>query len=135
LRKAGADNDEIAFIDPAVKLMISRLMGDTLNELFWEQYTLEKIIDVVQETIGTPSLPELEAYAWLQAWVERQPLSAERKAAFQEEIANIPSKFNGKLIQVDGKFNRGLIRAMLTDMGILQIPPPRVEEARAFVRV
>lgn len=118
LRKAGADNDEIAMVDPLTKLAISYFLGDIVKDLFWQRHTMDSIVETVRSAIGTSELPKLEVYDWWREWIDRQPISDGDKEALHDQL--IWGRLFGENLEEGGKMKREFVRAMLSKMGVLE---------------
>lgn len=118
LRKAGADNDEIAFVDPLTKLTISYFLGDAIKGVFWQRHSLNEIVETVRNAIGTPELPKHEMYDWWNEWIERQAISEHDKIAQKNKLEW--GRLYNQDLEEDGKMKPEFIRAMLLNMGVLQ---------------
>ncbi|MDE3045799.1 MAG: hypothetical protein KGJ02_04050 [Verrucomicrobiota bacterium] len=122
VKKAGAANDEMAFVDPLMKVLIANTVGKERAQEFWRIHTKERQAGVLEEAIGTPRLPKDAVYAWWQQWIERQPLEEATKESLQQELSTDASLYGRKLETPDRKFQQRFIYAMLVDLGILETP-------------
>lgn len=121
LRKAAADNDDTALIDPFVKLFISYILKDTLQKLFWDDHSLNHHTQILVDSIGTPKLPKPDVYAFWQNWIERQQINEPDKTKLREELAE--GRLYNRPLEINGKFTRTFAALMLLDMDIVEIRP------------
>lgn len=117
IRKGAADNDELAVIQPLQRLAAQKLIG-TLKHAFSGFYTVEYVVDKVQEKLGDKKLPKLDVYAWWQHWMLKQD-AAHGTTLHDTYVSKLT--INGQPLQPDGlQFNPLFLKAMLFDMGILE---------------
>lgn len=129
LRKAAADNDDIALIDPLTKLIISHTLQNKIEELFWKEYTADTLITTLTSTIGAPALPKPEFYDFWLKWIERQKLENTEKDALKEELSE--GRLYGKPIEINGKVTWKFALLMLVDMGVLDLKAPLFSRRKA----
>ncbi|MBI2743789.1 MAG: hypothetical protein HYX48_07735 [Chlamydiales bacterium] len=79
LRKAGADNDQLAVIDPLMKMGVSLTLAPLIQTIFWGEdpgmmrgHTLSSMVETLQETSGTPELPFPDITQWWLDWIDKQ---------------------------------------------------------------
>lgn len=119
LRKAGADNDDTALIDPLIKWVISNTLKETIHRIFWNDHSLNDHTQILIDSIGTPQLPKPEVYAFWQNWIERQQMEEPNKTALREELAH--GRLYDKPLEIDGRFTPEFVTLMLLDIGIVEI--------------
>lgn len=134
LRSAGAENDSAAVVDPGARLMASQAI-QMFNQVFWtEVYTQHKVIQHLQEVIGTKLLPWEGVYQWWQEWITRQEISATQKDAYRAELAN--AQILGRTIENSYRSTRyiasDVLKAMLIDMGIFGLGAEIVDDSQGF---
>lgn len=121
LRKAGADNDSAAEVEPMLRYMYSWLIN-AVTEEFWNNHHVFHATETIVDAIGTSKLPKTDVYAWWAEWIERQPISDEEKDNLTNELSS-GSLFRVPLEVADGsvrpRFDRRFVKAMLLDMGVL----------------
>jgi hypothetical protein len=132
LRKAGADNDDSAIVDPLLKLFISYQLNDWLQGRFWKDHTLRNHTDTLIESIGTPKLPKPEFYAFWQQWIERQKIGNSEKRRLTAELEN--ARLCGKDLETGGRIRSDFVALMLLDMGIAEIAPKDVPNLNPLER-
>src|SRR3990167_872928 len=118
LRKAAADNDDTAIIDPLIKWIISHNFKEVIQKIFWNDHSLSDHTQILIDSIGTPKLPKPEVYTFWQNWIERQQMEAQNKEALRQELTwgrlfNMP-------LEIGGKFTPKSVILMLLDMGIVE---------------
>lgn len=119
VRKAAAENDEIAIIDPVSKLAISYFLGHQIQEFFWDGHTLDDVTQALHKEVGGALLPKPLIYAWLQGWIDRQEsLVPTKKRQLHSELSN--GRLFGSSLEYRGKFTPELLHAMLYDMGVIE---------------
>ncbi|MFI5334862.1 MAG: hypothetical protein ACHQT8_06870 [Chlamydiales bacterium] len=123
LRKAGADNDEMAIADPLIKLIISHYFGEEIKGLFWRAHQTANAIQAVSEAIGTSVLPRETIDNWWQEWIERQEIPDAAKEELRNEFNDPmnPRRLYGENLEANGRVQERFVRAMLLDMGVLRI--------------
>ena len=123
LRKASADNDHAAMIDPMTKSAVKNFTNQ-IQDSFKEDYTTLQTVSSIQEAIGHSVLPRPDIYSWWANWIDRQEVTDERKQELIVQLQN--AALLGRPMQegdalTPGAFNRGFLKAMALDMGILKI--------------
>ncbi|HEX2582499.1 MAG TPA: hypothetical protein VHL30_00085 [Chlamydiales bacterium] len=121
LRKAAAENDDTAIVDPLVKWMISQSAQKLIQQAFWGDHDAYDQARVLIKAIGTPQLPKPEFYAFWKDWIERQQIEEFEKAALREELGN--GSLFGRPVEIDGEICSAFAMLMLLDMGILEEDP------------
>jgi hypothetical protein len=104
---------------------ISQLFTRTRPEMLWsgvkfydelyEGNTVQRIVRAVQTQMGLPLIPNGDVYAWANNWIEKASISPAERERFLERLGNAGFESFG------GKFQNNFLKAMLFDMGILQI--------------
>ncbi len=124
LRKAAADNDDTAVIDPLTKWMISHTLQESIQEQFWVNHRIDDQTQTLIDSIGTSKLPQPEFYDFWKNWIARQQIEESEKEALREELAT--GNLYNNPIEVDGKITSDFITLMLLDMGIVErdLPVP-----------
>lgn len=132
LRKVAANNDEVAVIDPLVKLFSRCTVGRVMEQIFWGElgeeiippHTPARLTEAIIDAFGCNRLPTRELYQWLQQWIDRQTsLSTDQKAQLHCDLAQHPPSLFGHALEDYGKLNPAIVRAMLFDMAVLEDQP------------
>ena len=89
--------------------------GVKLNDELYEGNTVQRIVKAVQTQMGISLIPNSDIYAWANNWIEKESISEADRAKFLERLGNAGFETFG------GKFENNFLKAMLFDMGILQI--------------
>jgi hypothetical protein len=122
LRKAGAENDEAAFIDPLFKWVVLKALNKRLHQRFWNDYSPRHLRKGLIESIGTPQIPKPEVYDFWLKWIDRQEIEESEKEELRDELS-LGKLFGEELEDSEGKIKWEFISLMLLDMGILEIEP------------
>ncbi len=127
LPNQGAAEDAAAHVDPILLLAVRQI---PVREMFYNFYTTDRIIESLEEAIGTPSLPFPEVYAWWGSWIERQELSEAEKTALRASLSQ--GELYGQSLEEDAvsyvegecvnrtSLAKPFVKAMLLEMGILR---------------
>lgn len=119
LRKAAAENDDTALIDPLTKWIISWTLKGRIQRAFWNEHSLNHHTQILIDSIGTPKLPRPELYAFWQNWIERQYIDEPAKEILREELAT--GRLYGRPLEMDRECTPEFVTLMLLDMGIVEI--------------
>lgn len=117
LRKAAADNDDTALIDPLFKWIVTYILGEKIQHLFWNGHSLAQQTETVTDSLGTPKLPKPEFYDFWLKWIDRQKIDEPAKEALKDELMMKTTLYD-RPIEVDGKVSPEFVSLMLFDMGI-----------------
>ncbi len=130
LRKAGADNDATAVIDPMAKAYFLWYFDDPIATGFWNDHDLGEVLTSLNQAIQENALPRAEYYAWWQQWIQNAQVSGEtRTALFDTAIDTTPSLLGRNFEHQNGNLDSFLVRAMLVDMGVLKLVRPATQSA------
>jgi|GEM_PF-3174607 len=121
LRKAGADNDDAALVDPLSKCIMFYVLGSKIHRTFWDEHTAEDHARILIDSIGTHKLPKPEVYDFWQDWIARQEIDESEKEELLDELAD--SSLYNRPIEMDGKLTSEFVTLMLLDMGIIEVVP------------
>lgn len=122
LRKAGAENDEVAFIDPLFKWFVLKALNKRLHQRFWNDYSPRDLRKGLIESIGTSQLPKHEVFGFWLDWIDKQEIEESKKEELRDELG-LGKLFGEKLEDSEGKIKSHFVTLMLLDMGILEIEP------------
>ncbi len=123
LRKASADNDHAAIVDPLTKSAVKNFTHQ-IQDSFQEDYTSYTAVSSIQDAVGHSILPRPDIYSWWADWIDRQELTDDNKAELIAQLQNA-ALLDRPMQQGDaltpGAFDSGFLKAMALDMGILKI--------------
>lgn len=119
LQKAAADNDDMAFIDPIIKLFVLYALKEKIHTLFWNDHDLKRHTQILIDAIGTEALPKDEFYAFWLDWIKKQEMEDAVKEMLIEELSE--GKLYNRQLEINGKLTPEFVILMLLDMGIVEI--------------
>lgn len=121
LRKAAADNDDLARVDPLTKSLYSYFYKEELRARFWAKHGVSHHAQIVTDAIGASALPKPEIYDFWREWIRRQSISESQKEALEEELGC--GKLYGCALETKEKITPKFVTLMLLDMGIVEVDP------------